>query len=173
MPHDEGEELPPGGEGRLYFEDETGRGVIYPKDAAKSKQAHLRPGVFTLGEIGYVDEDGFVFITDRFSDMIVSGGVNIYPAEAEQLIALHEGVRDVVCIGIPHAEMGEQLHALVEPVDKTSPPTEAEILAFCRDGLSHYKCPRSVEFRGDIGRDAMGKINKKQLRAPYWLEDLR
>jgi long-chain acyl-CoA synthetase len=165
---DDGNEVAAGTEGRLYFADETGRGVVYHNDADKSQQAHLRPGVFTLGEIGYVDDDGFVFITDRFSDMILSGGVNIYPAESEQVIVEHPAVRDVTCIGIPHAEMGEQLLALVEPVDPEDPPSEAEIIGYCRDRLSHYKCPRSVEFRRDIGRNAMGKVNKKQLRAPYW-----
>jgi long-chain acyl-CoA synthetase len=165
---DDGNELLPGTEGRLYFRDETGRGVVYHNDAAKSQEAHLRPGVFTLGEIGYVDDDGFVYITDRFSDMIVSGGVNIYPAEAEQVISTHPKVEDVACIGIPNAEMGEELRAIVQAVDTANPPTEAELIVFCRDRLSHYKCPRSVEFRSDVGRNAMGKVNKKQLRAPYW-----
>ena len=83
---DDDNEVPPGTEGRLYFEDATGRGIVYPGDPEKTAQAHLRPGVFTLGEIGYITDDGFVYITDRFSDMIVSGGVNIYPAEAEQVL---------------------------------------------------------------------------------------
>ena len=89
---DDGQEVPAGTEGRLYFEDATGRGIVYPGDPEKSAKAHLRPGVFTLGEIGYVTDDGFVYITDRFSDMIVSGGVNIYPAEAEQVLIEHPGV---------------------------------------------------------------------------------
>ena len=163
-----GNELPAGREGRLYFRDATGRGIVYHNDAEKSAAAHLRPGVFTLGEIGYVDEDGYVFITDRFSDMIVSGGVNLYPAEAEQVLARHEDVADVACIGVPHEEMGEELRALVQPRDPARPPSPDALLAFCRDHLSLYKCPRSVEIRPDIGRTAMGKIDKKQLRAPYW-----
>ena len=85
---DDGNELPPNTEGRLYFRDTTGRGIVYEGDAQKTADAHLAPGVFTLGEIGYVDDDGFVYITDRFSDMVVSGGVNMYPAEAEQVLAL-------------------------------------------------------------------------------------
>ena len=107
--------MPAGTEGRLYFEDATGRGIVYPSDPEKTADAHLRPGVFTLGEIGYVDDDGFVFITDRFSDMIVSGGVNIYPAEAEQVLIEHPGVADVAVIGVPHRDMGEEVKALVVP----------------------------------------------------------
>jgi long-chain acyl-CoA synthetase len=125
--------------------------------------------VFTLGEIGYVDADGYVFITDRFSDMVVSGGANIYPAEAEQVLIEHPGVLDVACIGVPHAEMGEELKGLVIPADTDNPPTPAELVAFCRERLSHYKCPRTIEIVDDLGRNTMGKINKRALRAPYWV----
>jgi len=124
--------------------------------------------VFTLGEIGYTDADGFVYITDRFSDLVVSGGVNIYPAEAEQVLIDHPGVADVACIGVPHPEMGEELKALVVPADPTATPESADLLAFCRERLSHYKCPRTVEFVSDLGRNAMGKVNKRALRAPFW-----
>jgi long-chain acyl-CoA synthetase len=165
---DDGSEVPAGTEGRLYFCDATGRGVVYHNDPEKSAAAHLRPGVFTLGEIGYVDEDGYVFITDRFSDMVVSGGVNIYPAESEQVLIEHPAVSDVACIGIPHPEMGEELKALVVPADPAAPPKAEEILAFCRDRLSHYKCPRSLEYVETVGRNTMGKVNKKKLRAPWW-----
>lgn len=168
---DDGTEQPPNTEGQLYFEDATGRGVVYHGDPEKSAAAHLRPGVFTLGEIGYVDDDGYVYITDRFSDMIVSGGVNIYPAESEQVLLTHPGVADVAVIGVPHAEMGEEVKALVVPLDPVDPPTEAELLAFCRASLSHYKCPRSVELVDTIGRTTMGKVNKRSLRAPYWAAD--
>ena len=165
---DQGREVPPGTEGALYFRDATGRGIVYPNDEEKTRAANPEPGLFTLGEIGYIDADGFVFITDRFSDMVVSGGVNIYPAEAEQVLVQHPGVLDVACIGVPHAEMGEELKALVIPVDRAHPPAPAELLAFCRDRLSHYKCPRTVELVDDLGRTTMGKINKRTLRAPYW-----
>ncbi len=165
---DDGHELPAGEEGRLYFVDTTGRGVVYHNDPEKSAAAHLRPGVFTLGEIGYVDADGFVFITDRFSDMVVSGGVNIYPAESEKELINHPGIADVACIGVPHTEMGEELKALVIPEDPAAPPGEREILDWIRARIATYKCPRSVEFVGDLGRNSMGKINKRKLRAPYW-----
>lgn len=165
---EDGKELPPNTEGRLYFRDTTGRGVVYHNDPEKSAAAHLRPGVFTLGEIGYMDEDGFVFITDRFSDMVVSGGVNIYPAEAENELINHPNIADVACIGIPHAEMGEELKALVIPTDPAAPPDAAEVIQWVRQRISTYKCPRTVEFVDDLGRNSMGKINKRKLRAPYW-----
>jgi acyl-CoA synthetase (AMP-forming)/AMP-acid ligase II len=165
---DDGNELPPNTEGRLFFEDSTGRGVVYPNDPEKSAKAHLRPGVFTLGEIGYVDEDGFVYITDRFSDMIVSGGVNIYPAEAEKVIIEHPLVADVAVIGVPDPDMGEAVKALVVPIDMKNAPTPEEIIALCRGQLSGYKCPKTVEIVTTVGRTAMGKINKRELRAPYW-----
>jgi acyl-coenzyme A synthetase/AMP-(fatty) acid ligase len=165
---DDGHELPANTEGRLFFKDATGRGVIYPNDAEKTKAANIAPGVFTLGEIGYVNEGGFVYITDRFSDMVVSGGVNIYPAEAEQVLVQHPDLLDVACIGIPHAEMGEELKALAIPRDLKNPPDAKEVLIFCRERLSHFKCPRTIEFVDDLGRNTMGKINKRKLRAPYW-----
>src|SRR5512139_589803 len=108
-----GRPVPPGTEGRLYFRDATGRGIVYHDDPDKARAAHLEPGVFTLGEIGYVDQDGFVYVTDRFSDMVVSGGVNLYPAEAEKVLFEHPDVIDAACIGVPDREMGEQLKALV------------------------------------------------------------
>jgi long-chain acyl-CoA synthetase len=165
---DDNNELPPNTEGRLFFKDSTGRGIVYPNDAAKSASAHIAPGVFTLGEMGYVDEDGYVFITDRFSDMVVSGGVNLYPAESEQVLIHHPAVLDVACIGVPHPEMGEELKALVILKDPASLPDPADIIGFCRERLSTYKCPRTVEFVSDLGRNTMGKINKRTLRAPYW-----
>jgi long-chain acyl-CoA synthetase len=163
-----GNEVPAGTEGALYFEDATGRGIVYPGDPEKTARAHLRPGVFTLGEIGYITDDGFVYITDRFSDMIVSGGVNIYPAESEQVLVEHPQVADVAVIGVPNRDMGEEVKALVVPVDLTAAPESAELIAWCRDRLAGYKCPRSVDIVETIGRTAMGKVNKRELRKPYW-----
>ena len=165
---DTGASPPPGAEGRLYFRDRSGRGIVYHNDPAKSAAAHLAPGVFTLGEIGYVDDDGYVFVTDRFSDMVVSGGVNLYPAEAEAVLMQHPKVADVAVIGVPHEEMGEELKALVVAVDPADPPAEADVIAFCRERLTAMKCPRSVEIIGTVGRTAMGKVDKRALRAPYW-----
>lgn len=168
---EDGHELPRGEAGQIFFEDTTGRGIIYHNDAEKTAEAHLKPGVFTLGEIGYLDEDGYLFITDRSSDMVVSGGVNIYPAETEQVLIEHPAVGDVAVIGVPNKEMGEELKALIVLADGASAPEHAELDAFCRDSLAGFKCPRSYEFLDDIGRNTMGKINKKKLRAPYWPTD--
>jgi long-chain acyl-CoA synthetase len=110
-----------------------------------------------------------VFITDRFSDMVVSGGVNLYPAEAEQLLIDHPGVADVGCIGVPHPEMGEMLVALVIPTDEAAPPDPGELSAWLRERLSHYKCPREYHVVRDLQRTTMGKINKRRLR-DAWLD---
>jgi len=100
--------------------------------------------------------------------MIVSGGVNIYPAEAEQVLIDHPQILDVACIGIPHPEMGEELKALVITRPEADQPDDQEMIAFCRSRLSHYKCPRTLDFVTDLGRNTMGKINKRKLRAPFW-----
>jgi long-chain acyl-CoA synthetase len=164
---DDNNEVPAGTEGRLFFEDETGRGIVYLGDPEKTAQAHLRPGVFTLGEIGYITDDGFVYITDRFSDMIVSGGVNIYPAESEQVLIQHPQVADVTVIGVPNRDMGEEVKALVIANDPADPPRGDELIAWCRERLAGYKCPRSVDIVDSVGRNAMGKVNKRELRKAY------
>ncbi len=166
---DDNNEVPRGTEGRLFFIDATGRGVVYPNDPEKTAAAHIRPGVFTLGEIGYMDPDGFVFITDRFSDMIVSGGANIYPAESEMVLVKHPQVADVAVIGVPNADMGEEVKALVVPRDPAKPPSPTELIALCREHLAGYKCPRTVEIVESVGRNAMGNIINRHLRAPSWL----
>ena len=159
--------LPPNTEGRLFFRDATGRGIIYPNDPEKTASANPEPGLFTLGEIGYIDDDGYVFITDRFSDMVVSGGVNIYPAEAEQILIDHPDIADVACIGIPHPDLGEELKALIIPTNSDTPPDMGELSEWLRERLTHYKCPRSYELVGSLLRNTMGKINKRKLRDAY------
>ncbi|HUS41739.1 MAG TPA: AMP-binding protein [Ilumatobacteraceae bacterium] len=165
-------EVAAGIEGRLFFRDATGRGIIYPNDAEKTAASNPEPGLFTLGEIGYMDADGYVFITDRFSDMVVSGGVNIYPAEAEQLLIDHPGVADVGCVGVPHPDMGEMLVALVMPTDPSAPPDITELSDWLRERLSHYKCPREYHLVTDLLRNTMGKINKRRLRDAWLTGDL-
>ncbi|MCB2059669.1 MAG: AMP-binding protein [Novosphingobium sp.] len=165
---EDGTALGPGQEGRVYFHDTTGRGIIYEGDPEKTAAAHIAPGVFTLGEVGYVDEDGYLFITDRVSDMIVSGGVNIYPAEAEHILVRHPQVADVAVLGVPNPEMGEEVKALVVPADPANPPAPEELNAYCRMSLAGFKCPRSYDIVDDIGRTVMGKVNKKLLRQKYW-----
>jgi acyl-CoA synthetase (AMP-forming)/AMP-acid ligase II len=167
---EDGERLGPNQVGQLYFRDTSGRGIIYHNDPEKTAAAHLEPGTFTLGEIGYVDEDGYAFITDRSSDMIVSGGVNIYPAEIEQVLITHPDVEDVAVIGVPSADMGEEVKALVVP--RQGAGLTPEVLAsYARAKLAGYKRPRSIDLVGSVGRNAMGKVNKRELRKPFWPSD--
>ena len=160
---DDGTEAPPNTEGRLYFRDTTGRGIVYEGDARKTADAHIAPGVFTLGEVGYIDDDGFVYITDRFSDMVVSGGVNIYPAETEQVLIRHPDVVDVACLGVPDREMGERLVAVVQLASATSPDPDA-LEAWCRQHMAGFKCPTEFLFDA-VPRSPMGKVDKRSLRA--------
>ena len=121
--------------------------------------------MFTLGEIGYVDDEGYAYITDRNADLVVSGGVNVYPAEAERVLASHPGVEDVAAFGVPHPEMGEELRALVVVNDPRVQP--AQLLAYCRSQLAGFKCPRSVQIVDQLPRTAMGKLDKRVLREQY------
>ena len=134
----------------------------------KTAEAYLEPGVFTLGDIGYVDDDGYVYITDRAADMIVSGGVNIYPAEIERVLVEHPGVADVRRHRIPDDDLGETPLALVEPSDHAAPPSIDDLADHCRRRLAGYKCPSAFEIVPSVQRTAMGKLEKRRLRAPYW-----
>jgi acyl-CoA synthetase (AMP-forming)/AMP-acid ligase II len=155
-----------GAVGVLGFRAPEGRGPRYHADPGKTEKAYLAPGVFTLGDVGYVDKEGYVYITDRIADMVVSGGVNLYPAESEKVLSTHPAVAAVAVIGVPHPDLGEALRALIVPVGE--PPDPAELEAYCRDRLAPYKVPREYEFRDDLVRNAMGKLDKKAMRAPYW-----
>ncbi len=167
---EDGSRLGTGEVGQLYFRDPSGRGIVYHNDPVKTAEAHLEPGVFTLGEVGYVDPEGYVYITDRSSDMIVSGGVNIYPAEIEQVLIEHPSIEDVAVIGVPDKEMGEAVKALLVAAPGITPDIEA-IARYCRERMAGYKSPRSYEIVPDVGRNAMGKVNKRELRKPYWPSD--
>ncbi|WP_189248427.1 AMP-binding protein [Streptosporangium pseudovulgare] len=167
---EEGEELPPGEHGTVYFSD--GPQFVYHGDEAKT-QASRDPkgrGWTTLGDIGHLDEDGFLYLTDRRSYMIISGGVNIYPQEAENVLSVHPKVADVAVFGVPDEEMGEQVKAVVSPVsmDLAGPALEAELIAYCRERLASYKCPKSVDFREELPRHPTGKLYKRLLRDEYW-----
>ena len=160
-----GRALAPGEVGVLGFRTPPGHEVSYHGDADKTRQAYVAPGVATLGDVGYVTADGFVHVTDRVSDMVLSGGVNLYPAESERALLEHPGVAEVAVIGVPDADLGEALHALVVaagPVDLPSLP------GFCRQRLAGYKCPRTYELVDALPRNAMGKLDKRALRRPYW-----
>jgi long-chain acyl-CoA synthetase len=122
-----------------------------------------------LGDVGYLDPDGYLFLRDRAKDMIISGGVNIYPAEVEGVLSSHPSVGDVAVIGIPDAEWGEQVKAVVELVDGIAPSDDlgAELMAFCRERISGYKCPRTVDFTDELPRTDGGKLYKRLLRDRY------
>jgi long-chain acyl-CoA synthetase len=158
---------PPDVEGVLCFRDATGRGIEYHDDPERSTAAHVADGVFTLGEIGRIDPDGWVYITDRASDMVVTGGVNVYPAELEQVLIAHPDVADVAGIGLAHPDLGEQLVALVVPADPAAPPLVADLQAWCEARLSRFKCPRQIRFVESVNRNPLGKLDKRSLRTAH------
>jgi long-chain acyl-CoA synthetase len=162
-----GEEVPAGETGAVYF---SGGPVFeYHNDPAKTADSRLRDGWSTLGDVGHVDADGFLFLTDRASHMIISGGVNIYPQETENVLVTHPAVTDAAVIGVPDPEMGERVLAVVEPADPAAAgdALAAELIGFCRDRLAHYKCPRAVEFTDALPRQDNGKLYKRLLRDRY------
>jgi long-chain acyl-CoA synthetase len=156
--------------GTLYFRNLMGLDFEYHNDPDKTAAAHREPGVFTTGDVGFLDEDGFLWLSDRKIDMIISGGVNIYPAEIEAVIAEHDDVVDVAVIGVPDDEFGEQVKALVQPraPDLAGPELERTLVELCGQRLAGYKRPRSVDWVDELPRTGTGKVLKRQLRAPYW-----
>ncbi|MGV9744340.1 acyl-CoA synthetase [Rhodococcus zopfii] len=165
---EDGEELPRGKVGVVYFAG--GRPFEYHNDPAKTAAASNGRGWRTLGDMGYLDEDGYLYLTDRQAFMIISGGVNIYPQEAENVLSGHPAVADVAVIGVPDDEMGEAVRAVVQAVDPARVSTElgAELIAYCRSELASYKCPRSIDFVDSLPRDPSGKLHKRLLREQYW-----
>jgi acyl-CoA synthetase (AMP-forming)/AMP-acid ligase II len=166
---DEGTVLPNGEDGVVWFEG-AGATFEYNNDPEKTKQTFNDKGWSTLWDVGHLDDDGFLYLTDRKLFMIVSGGVNIYPQEIEDVLVLHPAVADVAVFGVPEAEMGEEVKAVVQPAPGAVPGPDlaAEIMAFCRANLSHYKCPRTVDFTEALPRGENGKLYKKALRDAYW-----
>ncbi len=168
---DAGKRLPAGETGDLYCRHRRIEQVFeYHGDEEKTASAFLEPGVFTIGDIGFVNEDGYVFLADRKSSMIISGGVNIYPAEIEQILQEHPAIADVGVFGIPDDEWGESVKAAVElrPGHEASDILAGEILAFARDRLARYKVPRSIDFEIELPRHESGKLYTRRLRDPYW-----
>jgi long-chain acyl-CoA synthetase len=166
---EDGNILPPGQIGTIYSVGRQG-GFEYFKDKEKSERAR-RGKYSTVGDVGYLDEDGYLFLSDRRVDMIISGGVNIYPAEVENLLITHPRVADVAVFGIPNDEWGEEVKAVVEPVAGASPGPElaAELLQFCEGKLARYKLPKSIDFMDALPRDPSGKLYKRKLREPFWV----
>ena len=132
-----------------------------------TREAIDEDGWFRSGDIGYLDEDGYLYIHDRVKDMIVSGGENVYPAEVENALMAHPGIADVAVIGVPHEKWGETAKAVVVRAEGTDPSPE-EIIAFARERLAKFKCPTSVDFVDALPRNPSGKVLKKDLREPYW-----
>ena len=166
---DDGNELPPGESGTIFFESPTAAGFEYHGDAEKTASTRTANGWATMGDIGYLDVDGYLFLTDRKAFMIITGGVNVYPQEAENVLAMHPSVADVAVFGIPDPDMGENVHAVVQPTDGVvaDDALAAELIAYCRAHLATIKCPKSVDFRAALPRLATGKLYKKQLRDEY------
>jgi long-chain acyl-CoA synthetase len=160
----------PGEEGQLYFRNQLGTDFEYHKDPEKTRNAHLEPGVFTVGDVGYLDSDGFLFMSDRKIDMIISGGVNIYPAEIEGVLAGHAAVADAAVFGIPNEEFGEEVKAAVELAPGHAPSADLaeELIEHCRGRLAGYKAPGSIDFEEKLPRHPTGKLFKRLLRDPYW-----
>ncbi len=162
---DSGQELGPGETGRVYFSG--GPRFEYYKDPAKTAAAYDSEGRSTLGDIGHVDADGYLYLTDRASHMIISGGVNIYPREVEDVLVSHPAVRDAAVFGIPDPEFGEQVKAAVELFDGAAVDA-TELIAWCRGRIAHLKCPRSIDFHAALPRHQTGKLYKESLKRPYW-----
>jgi long-chain acyl-CoA synthetase len=165
---DQGHECAPGVPGRIYHQLPPG-GFTYYKDEAKTQKSRVGD-YFTLGDMGYFDEDGYLFLTGRDAETIISGGVNIYPQEIDNELIKHEAVADSATVGVPHDEWGEQVKAviLLKPGYEPSDLLAQEILAFARDSLPAFKVPRSLDFVTELPRSEAGKIQRNKVRAPYW-----
>jgi acyl-CoA synthetase (AMP-forming)/AMP-acid ligase II len=168
---EDGEELPTGEAGTVYFEG--GATFEYHNDPAKTAASRSDRGWSTLGDVGYLDTDGFLYLTDRKAYMIISGGVNIYPQEAENVLVNHPAVVDVAVFGVPNEDFGEEVKAVIQPVTMpadadASAALERELIAFCRGELADVKCPRSIDFREELPRHPTGKLYKRLLKDEYW-----
>ena len=165
---DAGEQVGPMVEGVIYFAG--GKEFEYHNAPEKTSESRNARGWSTLGDVGYVDSDGYLFLTDRKAFMIISGGVNIYPQEIENLLITHPQVMDVAVVGAPDEEMGEKVVAVVQPVDPADagPALAQELTAFARERLSHVKIPRQIDFTTELPRHPNGKLYKRLLRDAYW-----
>jgi long-chain acyl-CoA synthetase len=165
---DDGNDLPPNTAGTVFLKSPAVGRFTYFKDEGKTEGAY-KGEWYTLGDVGYLDDDGWLFLTDRSAHLIISGGVNIYPAEVEAVLLTHPAVGDVGVIGVPNDEWGEEVKAVVEPQPgvEPSPALAAELIAFCKERLAGFKCPRSVDFTDELPRHDNGKLYKKALRDTY------
>ncbi|HEX3367596.1 acyl-CoA synthetase, partial [Phenylobacterium sp.] len=168
---EDGEPLPPRTEGLVYFEG--GGQFEYHGDPAKTAESRNKHGWTTLGDVGWLDEEGYLYLTDRKSFMIISGGVNIYPQELENVLIGHPKVADAAVVGAPDEEMGEKVVAVIQPMDWADAGDElrAELMAYAREHLSHVKSPRVIDFMAELPRHATGKLYKRLIRDAYWAKD--
>ena len=168
---EEGRELPIGEPGLIYFEQER-MSFEYHNDAGKTRSAQHpeHPSWSSLGDVGYLDEEGYLYLTDRKTFMIISGGVNIYPQEIEDAFIMNPKVADVAVFGVPNEDFGEEVKAVIELADGIEPSEslEQELMAFSREHLAHYMCPRSIDFIDELPRLPTGKLYKRILRDKYW-----
>jgi long-chain acyl-CoA synthetase len=163
--------LPTGAPGTLWFK--TASLFEYFKDPVKTQEAQSPDGTLsTVGDVGYVDEDGYLYLTDRRTFMIISGGVNIYPQECENLLITHPAVADAAVFGVPNEDLGEEVKAVVQPMPGIRPTADfaEELIAFCRQHLARIKCPRTIDFEEELPRLPTGKLYKRILRDRYWGE---
>ncbi len=165
---DDGAEVPVGEAGTIWFE--SAAAFEYHNDPEKTASSRHPQGWTTLGDVGRLDEDGFLYLTDRQAYMIITGGVNVYPQEAENVLAVHPAVADVAVFGVPDDDFGEAVKAVVQPVDPAAagPELAAELIAHCRAHLADVKCPRTVDFRDELPRHPTGKLYKRLLKDEYW-----
>ncbi len=164
-----GEKLPAGEIGGVFF-DNPAMNFEYHNDPEKTAAARSSEGYGTLGDVGYLDDEGFLYLTDRKANMIISGGVNIYPQEAENVLITHPAVEDVAVFGVPNEEFGEEVKAVVQPVNGSAagPELAEELIAFCRAEISHIKCPKSIDFDPELPRHPTGKLYKRLIKDRYW-----
>jgi long-chain acyl-CoA synthetase len=165
---DDGADLPAGETGLVYMRMGASS-FEYHNDQEKTRKARVG-NLFTLGDVGYLDDDGYLYLCDRKSDMIISGGVNVYPAEIEGELAVHPKVADVAVFGIPHPDWGEEIKAVVQPADGVTggPELSEELIAYAAERLAKFKLPRSIDYADELPRDPNGKLYKRRLREPYW-----
>jgi acyl-CoA synthetase (AMP-forming)/AMP-acid ligase II len=165
---DNGDEVPRGEVGTIYFEPLGS--FSYHKAPEKTAESRSKQGWLTVGDVGYLDDEDYLYLTDRKAFMIISGGVNIYPQEVENLLICHDEVADVAVFGVPDEEFGEAVKAVVQPQDWAAqgPELEERLIAHCREQLSHVKCPRSIDFEQELPRYPNGKLYKRLLRDRYW-----
>jgi long-chain acyl-CoA synthetase len=167
---DDGDVLPANEVGTVYIRNLIGGDFSYHNAPEKTAEAHREPGVMTVGDVGYLDDEGYLFLCDRKIDMIISGGVNIYPAEIEVVLVNHPAVLDAAVFGIPHDEFGEEVKAVLQlaPGQEASDGLAREITVYAREHLAGYKVPRSIDFTDEFPRTETGKLVKRALRDPYW-----